>query len=156
MITAVDSNILIDVLSPDRVRGTASWEALGASRRRGSLVACDVVYSEVAGLFANQEEARHVLAELGIHYLPTSEEAALRASRIQREYQRRGGDRRRLAPDFLVGAHALDVADRLLTRDRGFYRAYFRDLVVVEPSRSRAEVDRSLRAGPVLIPPRGR
>ena len=156
MITAIDSNVLIDVLSPDPERGMASWEALGASRRRGPLVACDVVCSEVAGLFHSPEEARRVLSELGIHYEPTSERAALRASRIQREYHRRGGDRQRLAPDFLIGAHALDVADRLLTRDRGFYRAYFRDLVIVEPARSRSEIDRDGAPARSITPQLGR
>jgi len=156
--TAVDSNILIDILSPDPAMGRQSWAALQASRRRGPVIACDVVYGEVAGLFPTLGEARRVLARLGLEYEPTSERAALTASRIFRAYQRSGGDRSRLAPDFLVGAHAIDRADRLLTRDRGFYRAYFRDLLVVEPLQLQHSVsDLDLVSGPTrLTPQRGR
>ncbi|MGH2467728.1 MAG: hypothetical protein ACRDGL_08360, partial [Candidatus Limnocylindrales bacterium] len=51
-----------------------------------------------------------------------------------RAYRASGGARSRLVGDFLVGAHAQVLADRLLTRDRGFYRTYFRDLTILEPS----------------------
>jgi hypothetical protein len=46
-------------------------------------------------------------------------------------YRKAGGKRDRILADFLIGAHALHEADRLLTRDRGFYRLHFANLVIL-------------------------
>jgi len=52
---------------------------------------------------------------------------------ILHNYRRRGGGRDRIAVDFLIGGHAAAQTERLLTRDLGFYRKYFKGLAVVSP-----------------------
>ena len=48
MITAVDTNVLIDVLEADPEFGTNSAAALARACQTGTLIACDVVWAEVA------------------------------------------------------------------------------------------------------------
>jgi hypothetical protein len=65
---------------------------------------------------------------------PLDSAASTRAGSAWRSYRLRDGRRERLIADFLVGAHAVEQADRLLTRDRGFHKGAFGSLVVVDPS----------------------
>jgi len=134
MITSVDTNILIDVLEPDPSHGPASKEALKRCLREGAVFACDVVWAEVAVAFSHAGEALvEALKEMGIEFSPMSMEASLEAARCWQAYLEKGGTRKRIAPDFLIGGHALVQCDRLLTRDKGFYRKYFKHLKVASP-----------------------
>lgn len=132
MITAVDTSVLIDVLGPDPRFGHQSARALSTSLRAGRIVASEVVWAEVAGQFASPGEAEESLSRAGIEFSAIELRAALAAGAAWHEYRGRGG--KRLVPDFLIGAHAAVQADRLLTRDRGFYRSYFASLEVIDPA----------------------
>ena len=98
------------------------------------MVACDVVWAEVAGWGRSPDDARADLDRMGIDFAAMTRQTALAAGASLMRYRRTGGSRERILPDFLVGAHALAQTDGLLTRDRGFYRRCFRDLVVIDPS----------------------
>jgi len=136
VITAVDTSVLLDVFGADAAFGPPSGEALRSSIAEGSLVACEVVWAEVAAAFSAPAAARQALDRLGVDFSGLSLETALEAGKAWKAYRVRGGQRARVAADFLIGAHALCQADRLLTRDRGFYRSYFKRLSVLDPTRT--------------------
>ena len=134
MITAVDTNILIDIFEPDPVYGHLSKEALKKCLREGAVVACEVVWAEVAVAYPNDQKALlAIMQEIGIQFLAMNLEDSLMASKCWAEYLTQQGGRKRIAADFLIGGHALVQCDRLLTRDKGFYRGYFNELEIISP-----------------------
>jgi hypothetical protein len=130
MKTAVDSSVLLDVLAADPTFGARSREAYD----RGTLVACDIVWAEVRAHYPDDAPFDHALDALGVRFEPLSAAAAGMAGALWRGQRRAAGGRReRIIADFLVGSHAALQADVLLTRDRGFYRRYFK-VAIVDPA----------------------
>jgi predicted nucleic acid-binding protein len=134
VITAVDTSVLLDVFAADPEFGPRSADALRQCLAEGGLVACDVVWAETGASFPDSPSAQAALARLRVDFSALDASTSLAASESWRAYRRAGGARDRVISDFLIGAHAQVRADRLLTRDRGFYRSYFRELSVLDPS----------------------
>jgi predicted nucleic acid-binding protein len=134
MTSAVDSSVLLDIFNSDATFGLRSKEAVRSSLAVGRLTACEVVWAEVASLFPSDTAAETAMQTLGVEFDPIALRTALLASTAWKGYRARGGKRQRVVADFLIGAHALAQADRLLTRDRGFYRICFSRLTVMDPS----------------------
>ena len=131
VITAVDSSVLLDVLTDDPAHVAASLAALREARRLGTLLVCPVVWAELRGSFADSATMTAALEGAGVVFDPFDRACADLAGATWREYRRRGGSRTRVVADFFVGAHAQLRGGRLLTRDRGFFRRYFEQLQIV-------------------------
>jgi predicted nucleic acid-binding protein len=137
MITAIDTNILLDILVPNEQFYEASGDTLEQAAGEGSLVASDIVYAELCIHFEIQRECDAFLESNEIRVQALTREAHFLASRAWRTYRQQGGKRTRILADFLIGAHAQKQATRLLSRDRGFYRKLFPSLNVVDPTTSK-------------------
>jgi hypothetical protein len=135
VITAVDTSVLLDLFGADPTFGPRSRQSVRSCLTEGRLIACEVVWAEVAGFFPSPAAAQDALDRIGVAYSPIELDTALAASQAWKVYRSRGGQRERVAADFLIGAHASSQAERLLTRDRRFYRTYFASLRILDPSR---------------------
>lgn len=133
MKTAVDSSVLFDIVK-GAPGAAAAQAALEAALAQGSVCVCAVVVAELGRYFATAQDLEDFLADCQLDHDPLDMTSAMAAARIMREYALNQGPRLWVAPDFLIGAHASQQADALLTTDAGFFRQYFKDLKVLTPN----------------------
>lgn len=133
MITAVDTSVLICIAKAEA--DAHRWiDLLADARSEGDLVICEVVAAELFALLMDRGKFDQTMIALGIDFAAISLESAQLAGRIFKQYRRKGGPRDHLIPDFLIGAHAYEQADRIAAVDRGYLRRYFPRLKVLSPA----------------------
>lgn len=154
MISAIDTNILLDILIPDKRYAESSKNLLEKFKEKGKLQICEIVYSELASQFPLSEELELFLQDTGINLQHSNRKSLSIAGERWKEYSAGRSQslqclvcgrklsiecpqcsniiscRQHIISDFIIGANALTHADLLLSRDRGCYKTYFKDLVV--------------------------
>lgn len=156
MITAVDTNILLDILLEDENYYEHSKQLLEESYEKGSLIISPPVYSELLtefirrGLKEPRRRLENFLRDLGIgvknftrdslkisakswaNYVETHSLTKVQCPKCGKKnefYCEKCGKlinwRMHMITDFLIGGHAQVLANRFLTRDRGYYKNYF-------------------------------
>ena len=76
MITAVDTNVLLDVFIPSDEHGPRSREWLSAAYNAGSVIVCDIVYAELVPAFTAKASLDNALREIGAALSPINSSIA--------------------------------------------------------------------------------
>lgn len=142
MTYAIDTNVIFDILLDVPGYSQAAIDFLSKRMDCDSFLACDVVWAEASAAFPDKAEFRRRMADLRISFSPMPESASVLAGSIwkkaRRELASAGKPRIAIVPDFLVAAHAMECADALVSRDRGFLRSWFSELKVLDPIHGRS------------------
>ena len=142
MTTAIDSNVLVALWNEDDALNAEAAGALEAVAVRGTMVIAAPVYVELRTVPDRDERAiDFFLSKTGIDVDWRLEEKVWReAAKASHEYgKRRRGERhsklpRRIAGDFVIGAHAMVREYSLLTLDRRTFRVAFPTLKLAQES----------------------
>jgi predicted nucleic acid-binding protein len=126
-----DSNVvfaLIDEEVPSHI-----FEAIERLRADRRVVINEIIFAELSPRFRDAELVAEVCRVFELAIEPLSLPECHRAGQAFAEYRRRGGERRSILANFLIGAQAEIRGWPLVTRDRKGFASYFPKLEIIDP-----------------------
>ncbi|SMH61492.1 type II toxin-antitoxin system VapC family toxin [Azospirillum agricola] len=145
MTTFFDTNALIYLLDKQSPYHASSMNELQKCKAMGPVVVCDMVYCEFSVGMESKEAVDAAISAYAFERFRGSDEALVRAGAAFRRYkdfvreERRKQnappvseeERRKVLPDFIVGAIAEAEECPLVTRDKTHYEKWFAVLKLI-------------------------
>ncbi|HEX3942675.1 MAG TPA: type II toxin-antitoxin system VapC family toxin [Rhizomicrobium sp.] len=131
--TLVDSNVLIDIFTGDKVWFDWSEAALDRCAASGRLLINEIVFAELSARSTSEESLRANLERMSVSLERIPVSAMYLAGQAFAKYRASGGTRSSLLPDFFLGAHAQTSDLPILTRDARRYRTHFPSVRLITP-----------------------
>jgi predicted nucleic acid-binding protein len=129
----VDTNVILDISGNEPEWRDWSAERLATALEPGPAVINDVVFAELCARQTDVEAVEALLLDFRLTCVPMSRRALFLAGKAYARYRKAGGTKLNVLPDFFIGAQAVDLGVRLLTRDARRYRSYFPELELIAP-----------------------
>jgi predicted nucleic acid-binding protein len=135
--TAIDTNIILAIWNNEPSAAQLSQELQNA-RLQGGLVICGAVFAELLahpGMNPNLLETTLQQADIDIDFVTTKSNWSLAGTAFSEYVSRRKnaqtGFTKQLLTDFIIGAHASERTDQLLTLDPKRYAQGFSSLKLI-------------------------
>lgn len=129
----IDSNVILDVVTEDKVWFEWSSSIIAQSVETAQAWINPVIYAEVSVGFSKIEELERALPQTVFRRVPLPYEAAFLAGKCFLRYRKSAGAKTSPLPDFYIGAHAAISNLTLVTRDKGRFHTYFPKLKIICP-----------------------
>lgn len=129
----VDSNIFLDIFSPESEQSMKVRNALEALSRDVPPCINVIVFAEISPGFEDCGLLESLLEGFNVKLVGLNASDAFRAGQAFRSYRRNGGPRTSLLPDFLIGAQAANRGWPILTRDPKRFASYFPEVELIDP-----------------------
>lgn len=126
-----DSNVIFAMMDEDA--GPPILEFLELHRASRQVFINEIIFAELSPRFVEPDLVVEICDVFGLEVVPLNLIECHRAGQAFAEYRRRGGERRAILADFLIGAQA-EIRDwPLVTRDRKGFASYFPKLKIIDP-----------------------
>ena len=101
MITAVDANVILNLLLADDRHPNASKAQMMSAYGAGALISSEIAIAESVPAFGDRDQLDRALREINVPITPLSADIACEAGLRWTQYRRVGGLGERKLPDFL-------------------------------------------------------